>query len=57
MSLTEMMRVYNATRYQSSGSEHAQKEIRDIAQRMIDLVSEIPDNPFKHTLAIWKKTL
>ena len=38
-------------------SEHAQKEIRDIAQHMIDLVKEIPDNPFKHTLAIWNKTL
>tara|TARA_R110002124_G_scaffold262095_1_gene428074 strand:- start:143 stop:763 length:621 start_codon:yes stop_codon:yes gene_type:complete len=38
-------------------SEHAQKEIREIAQLMIDLVSEIPDNPFKHTLAIWEKTL
>jgi thymidylate synthase (FAD) len=38
-------------------SEHAQKEIREIAQQMIDLVRGIPDNPFKHTLAIWEKTL
>ena len=38
-------------------SEHAQKEIREIAQLMIDLVREIPDNPFKHTLAIWENTL
>ncbi len=38
-------------------SEHAQKEIREIAQQMIDIVREIPDNPFKHTLAIWEKTL
>ena len=38
-------------------SEHAQKEIREIAQLMIDLVREIPGEPFKHTLAIWDKTL
>jgi len=38
-------------------NENAQKEIREIAQQMIDLVREIPDNPFKHTLAIWEKTL
>ena len=38
-------------------SEHAQKEIREIAQQMIDLVREIPGEPFKHTLAIWDKTL
>ena len=28
----------------------AQKEIREIAQNMLDLVKEISDNPFKHTL-------
>ena len=38
-------------------SEHAQKEIREIAQLMIDLVREIPGEPFKHTLAIWDSTL
>tara|TARA_R110002074_G_scaffold342288_2_gene512837 strand:- start:1777 stop:2397 length:621 start_codon:yes stop_codon:yes gene_type:complete len=38
-------------------SEHAQKEIREIAQLMIDLVCEIPGNPFKNTLAIWENTL
>ena len=38
-------------------SEHAQKEIREIAQLMFDLVSEIPGNPFKNTLAIWENTL
>jgi thymidylate synthase (FAD) len=38
-------------------SEHAQKEIREIAQLMIDLVREIPGEPFKHTLAIWDKSL
>jgi thymidylate synthase (FAD) len=34
-------------------SEHAQKEIREIAAEMLRLVSEIPDNPFEHTLAAW----
>ena len=38
-------------------SEHAQKEIREIAQLMVNLVREIPGEPFKHTLAIWDKTL
>ena len=38
-------------------SEHAQKEIREIAQLMIDLVREIPDKPFKHTLAIWENNI
>ena len=38
-------------------SEHAQKEIREIAQLMIDLVREIPGEPFKHTLAIWDRSL
>tara|TARA_R110000751_G_scaffold297766_1_gene407436 strand:- start:854 stop:1009 length:156 start_codon:yes stop_codon:yes gene_type:complete len=28
----------------------AQKEIREIAQNMLDLVKEIGDNPFKHTI-------
>ena len=35
-------------------SKHAQKEIREIAQRMWDLVATIEGEPFKHTLqAIW----
>ena len=35
-------------------SKHAQKEIREIAQDMWDLVSTIEDEPFKFTLnAIW----
>ena len=38
-------------------SVHAQKEIREIAQLMIDLVREIPGEPFKHTLAIWDREL
>ena len=31
-------------------SEHAQKEIREIAQKMLDLVQNIEYIPFKHTL-------
>lgn len=31
-------------------SEHAQLEIREIAQEMLRLVTEIEGNPFKHTL-------
>jgi thymidylate synthase (FAD) len=31
-------------------SEHAQKEIREIAAEMLRLVSEIEGNPFEHTL-------
>ena len=38
-------------------SEHAQKEIREIAQKMLDLVESIEENPFKHTLNSWHKTL
>ena len=36
-------------------SEHAQVEIRDIADRMFNLVTNIPDDPFKHTIATWVK--
>jgi flavin-dependent thymidylate synthase len=36
-------------------SEHAQVEIRDIAQQMLSLVENLWDNPFKHTLRTWKK--
>ncbi len=39
---------------QLRNSEHAQKEIREIAQRMWDLVATIEGEPFKFTLeAIW----
>ena len=38
-------------------SEHAQKEIREVAQMMLDLIKSIDGNPFKHTLAIWDKVL
>ncbi len=31
-------------------SEHAQKEIREIAQEMLKLVKEIEGNPFEHTI-------
>ena len=34
-------------------SEHAQKEIREIAEKMLDLVKCIEDNPFQHTLNSW----
>jgi flavin-dependent thymidylate synthase len=36
-------------------SEHAQKEIRDIAQQMLALVHNIEGNPFEHTLKVWEK--
>jgi thymidylate synthase (FAD) len=34
-------------------SEHAQKEIRDIADEMLQLVQQIEGNPFEHTLKAW----
>lgn len=34
--------------------EHAQLEIREIAAQMLELVKNIPGEPFKHTLAAWK---
>jgi thymidylate synthase (FAD) len=34
-------------------SEHAQVEIRDIASNMLNLVQEIPGNPFEETLKAW----
>ena len=37
-------------------SEHAQKEIHEIAQLMMDLVRNIEGNPFKHTLSAWDNT-
>lgn len=33
-------------------SEHAQKEIREIAQQMLNLVENIEGNPFKYTLEV-----
>jgi thymidylate synthase (FAD) len=35
-------------------SQHAQKEIREIAQKMLRLVENIPGQPFKYTLQSWK---
>lgn len=35
-------------------SPHAQKEIREIANEMLRLVTEIPDNPFKDTIKAFK---
>jgi len=34
-------------------SEHAQLEIREIAQEMLNLVKNIEGNPFKYTLEAW----
>ena len=34
-------------------SEHAQLEIREIAQEMVTLVKNIEGNPFEHTLKAW----
>ena len=34
-------------------SEHAQKEIREIAAQMLELVKGIEGQPFKHTLKAW----
>lgn len=31
-------------------SDHAQKEVRELAQEMLDLVKSIDGNPFKHTI-------
>ena len=31
-------------------SEHAQKEVRELAQQMLDLVKNIPDSPFQQTI-------
>jgi len=35
-------------------SEHAQKEVRELAQMMLDLVKGIEGNPFEHTLQAFK---
>ena len=36
-------------------SEHAQVEIRDIAQQMLKLVQDIPGNPFEYSLKAFNK--
>jgi thymidylate synthase (FAD) len=35
-------------------SKHAQLEIREIAEQMLNLVQNIPGQPFKYTLESWK---
>ena len=35
---------------QLRNSEHAQVEVRELAQQMLDLVKNIEGNPFKHTI-------
>ena len=35
--------------------EHSQLEIRQIADKMLKLVMDLPDNPFKNTLDTWEK--
>jgi len=35
-------------------SEHAQLEVRELAQEMLDLVKNIEGNPFKHTIKSFK---
>ena len=35
-------------------SEHAQKEIRDLAEQMLQLVKDIPGEPFKFTIEAFK---
>ena len=38
-------------------SSHAQKEIRELAQIMLDLVKNIDGNPFEHTLNSWENAI
>jgi len=40
---------------QLRNSEHAQKEIRDIAAEMLRLVTEVAGEPFKETLKAFEK--
>jgi thymidylate synthase ThyX len=39
---------------QLRNSEHAQVEVRELAQQMLDLVKGIDGNPFKHTINAFK---
>jgi thymidylate synthase (FAD) len=39
---------------QLRNSEHSQKEVRQLAQEMLDLVKNIEGNPFKHTIEAFK---
>jgi thymidylate synthase ThyX len=35
-------------------SEHAQVEVRELAEKMLELVKNIDGNPFEHTLKAFK---
>jgi thymidylate synthase (FAD) len=35
-------------------NEHAQKEIRDIAKNMLEIIENIPGQPFKFTIQSWR---
>ena len=37
-------------------SEHAQKEIREIAQQMLNLMETLEGSPFKYTLEAWRQS-
>jgi thymidylate synthase ThyX len=39
---------------QLRNSEHAQVEVRELAQKMLDLVKSIEGNPFKDTIAAFE---
>ncbi len=39
---------------QLRNSEHAQKEVRELAENMLNLVKNIPGNPFKKTIKAFK---
>lgn len=36
--------------------DHAQLEIRQIADQMLTIIKELPGNPFKHTLDAWENS-
>lgn len=40
--------------YRLRADEHAQKEVRELAHEMLDLIKGIEGNPFKHTLDAFK---
>ncbi len=40
--------------YRLRADEHAQKEVRELAHQMLELIKEIEGNPFKHTLEAFK---
>ena len=43
--------------YKLRASEHAQKEIREIAEEMCNLVENIPGEPFKESLRVIKERI